>query len=154
MSKRFLDVFLVSFLFNIVMIIIILVFYQGGINLIENCIGAILLACVISLVSSYIIYKRYICSGEPVYYYKLGATNNGNKYRKALIDISKKFQSRTMDIYNDVVKAETKSIKGYNEYLYLNAYVDSRNELIENLVKAFDEIDDLSIEDLNGSETK
>ena len=77
--------------------------------------------------------------------YKLGATNTGNKYKRILANTAKQFQSRTLHIYNQISK-NAKSYKDFNTFLYLNAYVDSRNELIEDLVKAFDEIDDSSTE--------
>ena len=153
MSKRFLDVFCVSFLFNIVMIIVILFLYKCGYNLIEDTVGTLLFVSFVSITSSYIIYKQYISSINSLSYI-LGATNTGNMYKKALLNISKDFQERAMEIYAKVAKAETKSIKEYNEYLYLKAYVNSRNELIEDLVKAFDEIDNLSIEELDRNRAK
>ena len=144
MFKRFLDIFCFSFLFNLVLIIIILVFYKFGINLIEDIAGTLLLISFISFITSYIIYRSYR-SSINLFSYKLGATNTGNKYKRILANTAKQFQSRTLHIYNQISK-NAKSYKVFNTFLYLNAYVDSRNELIEDLVKAFDEIDDSSTE--------
>lgn len=143
MSKRFLDVFCVSFLFGIIMMIFILVLNLLGINVIGDTVLTIFLVGTVSIFASYIIYKWYISSINSLFY-ELGATDTGIEYRKTLVKIAKKFQDRTLEIHSQISEAETTSFEDYKKYLYLQAYVDSRNEIIEELVKAFDKLDNFS----------
>lgn len=153
MSRRFLDVFSITFLSNLVMIIIILILYLYGINVIGDVVLTLLLVAIASITASYTIYKWYISSINSLSY-ELGATNAGNEYKKTLANIAKKFQSKTLEIYNSIPEAKISSFEDFKKYLYLKAYVDSRNELIEELVKAFDELNDFSSDDLTGTKTK
>ena len=151
MSRRFLDIFCVSLLFNMIMIITILALELSGINLIRDSAGTILLVGFVSVISSYIIFKFFIVPLS----YDLGFTDAKIKYTNALSHIVKDFHNRTLELYYEIPDAEVKSFEDYKKYLYLLSYRNSRNELIEVLLKAFEEINDLSyIDMLNETKTK
>lgn len=151
MSRRFLDIFCVSLLFNMIMIITILALELSGINLIRDSAGTILLVGFVSVISSYIIFKFFIVPLS----YDLGFTDAKIKYTNTLSHIVKDFHNRTLELYYEISDAEVKSFEDYKKYLYLLSYRNSRNELIEVLLKAFEEINDLSyIDMLNETKTK
>lgn len=151
MSRRFLNIFCISFLFNMAMIVIILALDLAGINFIRDSVGTILLVGLVSVISSYLIFKFSIIPLS----YDLGFTNAKIKYTNALLHIVKDFQNRTLELYYEIPDAEVKSFEDYKKYLYLLAYRNSRNELIEALLKAFEEINDSSYVDvLNETKTK
>lgn len=153
MSRRFLDVFSISFLFNMIMMIIILVLNSFGIIVIGDVVLTLLLVCIISIITSCVIYRWYISSINSLSY-ELGAIDTGIKYKMTLVNIAKDFQDRTLEIYNEIPEAKIRSFEDFKKYLYLQAYVDSRDEIIGKLVKAFDEIDDFSSDDWTETETK
>lgn len=146
MSRRFLDVFSITFLANIVMMIIILIMYLYGINVIGDIVLTLLLVGIFSIIASYFIQRWYVSSINSLSY-ELGATNAGIMYKKTLVSITEKFQSKTLEIYDSIPEAQIKSFDDFKKSLYLQAYVDSRNELIEELVNAFDKLDDFSSDD-------
>lgn len=146
MSRRFLDVFSITFLANIVMMIIILIMYLYGINVIGDIVLTLLLVGIFSIIASYFIQRWYVSSINSLSY-ELGATNAGIMYKKTLVSIAEKFQSKTLEIYDSIPEAQIKSFDDFKKSLYLQAYVDSRNELIEELVNAFDKLDDFSSDD-------
>lgn len=134
-----------------IMIITILALELSGINLIRDSSGTILLVGFVSVISSYIIFKFFIVPLS----YDLGFTDAKIKYTNALSHIVKDFHNRTLELYYEIPDAEVKSFEDYKKYLYLLSYRNSRNELIEVLLKAFEEINDLSyIDMLNETKTK
>lgn len=134
-----------------IMIITILALELSGINLIRDSAGTILLVGFVSVISSYIIFKFFIVPLS----YDLGFTDAKIKYTNALSHIVKDFHNRTLELYYEIPDAEVKSFEDYKKYLYLLSYRNSRNELIEVLLKAFEEINDLSyIDMLNETKTK
>lgn len=134
-----------------IMIITILALELSGINLIRDSAGTILLVGFVSVISSYIIFKFFIVPLS----YDLGFTDAKIKYTNTLSHIVKDFHNRTLELYYEIPDAEVKSFEDYKKYLYLLSYRNSRNELIEVLLKAFEEINDLSyIDMLNETKTK
>lgn len=149
MSRRFLDVFMISFLFNMIMIIIILVLSSFGINVIVNIVITLFLVAIISIFISYMICKFPV----DVLSYKLGFTKAGIEYRKTLVNIAKCFEDKTHKLYDEIENINPASLNDIFRRMYLYASIDSRNELIEKLTIAFDKIDDFSNEDLKELET-
>ncbi len=134
-----------------IMIITILALELSGINLIRDSAGTILLVGFVSVISSYIIFKFFIVPLS----YDLGFTDAKIKYTNTLSHIVKDFHNRTLELYYEIPDAEVKSFEDYKKYLYLLSYRNSRNELIEVLLKAFEEINDLSyIDMLNETKNK
>ena len=153
MSKRFLDVFLVSFLYSIIMMIIIAFLYYLGINLIGDVVATILLAGVISILISNTICKQFIYVFD-LKWYNLGFTEAGIKYRRKILDIMKEFENHTFEMYDKTPKTNPKTYEELYSYLYLLSYVKSRNEIIKKITTAFDDVDNFSEIDIIENDTK
>lgn len=150
MSRRFLDVFLVSFLFDMFMMIIISTMHIFGLNVIGDVVLTLLLVAFVSILIAFNICNFPIDKLS----YKLGVTEAGIKYREKLLNVAHDFETETFNLYDEASEDMPKSFEDAYNQLYVYAFANSRDELIRKLMDAFNEIDDFSNDNSAETETK